>query len=75
MLVVRTSKKLGLYTVLRNLYLRILLGSTPNTAFSAKDVLAAQSNTFSSFKSSDSLSIDELHRRIKKELEVNKDEG
>lgn len=75
MLVVRTSKKLGLYTALRNLYLRILLGSTPNTAFSAKDVLAAQSNTFSSFKSSDSLSIDELHRRIKKELEVNKDEG
>ncbi|WP_049246489.1 FkbM family methyltransferase [Morganella morganii] len=75
MLVVRTSKKLGLYNALRNLYLKILLGSSPNTAFSAKEILAAQNNTFSSFKSSDSLSIDELHRRIKKELEVNKTKG
>lgn len=75
MLVVRISKTLGLYKALRNLYLRVLLGSSPNVTFSAKDISAKQNNTFSSFKYSDSLSIDELHRRIKKELEVNKDEG
>ncbi|HFI5323740.1 TPA: FkbM family methyltransferase [Serratia liquefaciens] len=69
-----TVKKLGLYSPLRSLYLKVLVGSSPRTTFSANEMLVGQNNVFSSFKSSHSLSLDELHSRIKDELKASKDE-
>ncbi|RJF58385.1 FkbM family methyltransferase [Serratia inhibens] len=69
-----TVKKLGLYSPLRSLYLKVLVGSSPRTTFSANEMLAGQNSAFLSFKSSHSLSLDELHSRIKDELKAAKDE-
>ncbi|CAI1566068.1 FkbM family methyltransferase [Serratia proteamaculans] len=71
---VRTVKKLGLYSVLRSLYLKVLIGSNPRTTFSTNELLSEKSRSFASFKSSSSLSLDELHSRIKDELKAADDE-
>lgn len=69
-----TAKKMGLYFVLHKLYLKVLVGSSTRTPFSVNEMLAGQSHAFFSFKSSNSLSLDELHSRIKDELKATKDE-
>ncbi|CAI2415376.1 methyltransferase, FkbM family [Serratia ficaria] len=67
-------KRLGLYSILRNLYLKVLVGSSPRTTFSTDEILAGKNSSFSSFGSSHSLSLDELHSRIKDELKAAEDE-
>ncbi len=69
-----TVKKLGLYSVLRSLYLKALVGSSPHTTFSKNELLSEKNGSFASFKSSNSLSLDELHSRIKDELKAAEDE-
>ncbi|WP_265555277.1 FkbM family methyltransferase [Serratia grimesii] len=69
-----TVKKLGLYSVLRSLYLKALIGSSPRTTFSTHELLSEKNSPFASFKSSQSLSLDELHSRIKDELKAAEDE-
>ncbi|HDM8356036.1 TPA: FkbM family methyltransferase [Yersinia enterocolitica] len=69
-----TVKTLGLYSILRNLYLKVLIGSNPRTTFSTSELLSEKNNSFVSFKSSSSLSLDELHSRIKDELKAAEDE-
>lgn len=69
-----TVKKLGLYSFLRSLYLKALVGSNPRTTFSTNELLSEKNSSFTSFKSSNSLSLDELHSRIKDELKAAEDE-
>lgn len=72
--IVLFAKKTGTYSLLRKLYIKGLVSNGPSMSFSANEVLVKQNITFSLLNSSEKISIDELHNRIKNELQVASEE-
>lgn len=68
--VVFCTKKTGTYSLLRKFYIKGLVSNSPSMFFSADEVQMKQNASFSLFNSSEKISIDELHNRIKNELKA-----
>lgn len=70
--IIKLIKQIGLYSFARKLYLSVILSNAPKTSFNAEQVSKNEKNTLSLSSGDGLLSIDELHNRIKNELEVAK---
>ncbi|MBA7944165.1 FkbM family methyltransferase [Citrobacter sp. RHBSTW-00271] len=70
--IVKIIKRIGLYSFIRKLYLNVILSNAPKITFYNKQMSKNGKNILSLSSGDGLLSVDELHNRIKNELEVAK---